>query len=125
MSSDRTLVADVMSSPLETIAKDATVRDAAEQMREQDINGLFVRVSEGGIVTQTDVVQVVADGADPTDVNVGDVMTAPVESVKTTVEIGEAAQMMTTYEIKHLPVIDRHRDFVGMISSTDITEALA
>lgn len=125
MSSDRTLVADVMSSPLETIAKDATVRDAAEQMREQDINGLFVRVSEGGIVTQTDVVQVVADGADPTDVTVGDVMTAPVESVKTTVEIGEAAQMMTTYEIKHLPVIDRHRDYVGMISSTDITEALA
>jgi CBS domain-containing protein len=125
MSSDRTLVADVMSSPLETIAKDATVRDAAEQMREQDINGLFVRVSEGGIVTQTDVVQVVADGADPTDVTVGDVMTAPVESVKTTVEIGEAAQMMTTYEIKHLPVIDRHRDYVGMISSTDITEELA
>ncbi|WP_246985837.1 CBS domain-containing protein [Halorientalis marina] len=125
MSSDRTLVADVMSSPLETIAKDATVRDAAEQMREQDINGLFVRVSEGGIVTQTDVVQVVADSDDPTAVTVGDVMTAPVESVKTTVEIGEAAQMMTTYEIKHLPVIDRHRDYVGMISSTDITEALA
>jgi IMP dehydrogenase len=125
MSSERVLVKDVMSSPLETIAKNATVKEAATQMREQDINGLFVRVSEGGIVTQTDVVQVVADGTDPTDVTVADVMTAPVENVTTTVEIGEAAQMMTTYGIKHLPVIDRHRDFVGMISSTDITEALA
>jgi len=125
MSSERVLVGDVMSSPLETIAEDATVREAAVRMREQDINGLFVRVSEGGIVTQTDVVQVVADGDDSTDVTVADVMTAPVESVKTTVEIGEAAQMMTTYEIKHLPVIDRHRDYVGMISSTDITEELA
>jgi IMP dehydrogenase len=125
MSSERVLVGDVMSSPLETIAEDATVRDAAERMREQDINGLFVRVSEGGIVTQTDVVGVVADGDDPTAVTVGDVMTAPVENVKTTVEIGEAAQMMITYGIKHLPVIDRHRDFVGMISSTDITEELA
>jgi IMP dehydrogenase len=125
MSSERVLVQDVMSSPLETIAKDATVQEAATQMREQDINGLFVRVSEGGIVTQTDVVQVVADSDDPTAVTVADVMTAPVENVTTTVEIGEAAQMMTTYGIKHLPVIDRHRDFVGMISSTDITEALA
>ena len=114
-----------MSSPLETIAKDATVKEAATQMRDQNINGLFVRVSEGGIVTQTDVVQVVADGTDPTEVTVADVMTAPVENVTTTVEIGEAAQMMTTYGIKHFPVIDRHRDFVGMISSTDITEELA
>jgi IMP dehydrogenase len=125
MSSERVLVKDVMSSPLETIAKDATVKEAAVQMREKNINGLFVRVSEGGIVTQTDVVQVVADGADPTTVSVADVMTAPVENVTTTVEIGEAAQMMTTYGIKHLPVIDRHRDFVGMVSSTDLTEELA
>lgn len=125
MSSARVLVEDVMSSPLETIARDATVQEAAIQMREQNINGLFVRISEGGIVTQTDVVQVVADGDDPTAVTVSDVMTAPVENVTTTVEIGEAAEMMTTYGIKHLPVIDRHRDYVGMISSTDITEALA
>jgi len=125
MSSERVLVKDVMSSPLETIAKDASVQEAAERMRDQDINGLFVRVSEGGIVTQTDIVQVVADGADPTSVTIADVMTAPVENVTTTVEIGEAAQMMTTYGIKHLPVIDRHRDYVGMVSSTDLTEELA
>lgn len=118
-------IGDIMSTPLETISADETVRAAAEQMRTQNINGIFVPGSEAGIITTTDVVDAVAAGDDPSEVTVGDVMTAPVERVTTTLELGEAAAMMTTYDIKHLPVIDEHRDYVGMVSSTDITKALS
>ena len=126
MSLDSTnLIADVMTSPLETIASDATAQEAAERMREQDINALFVPGSDAGIVTTTDVLDVVADGTDPEAVSVGDIMTAPVERVTTEVDLNEAAAMMTTYGIKHLPVIDDHGDYVGMVSSTDLTTELA
>ena len=109
------LVADVMSTPLETISANATLQTAAKQMRDHDISGLFVPGST------TDVVDVVAAGEDPNEVEVADVMTAPVERVTTDVELNQAAEMMTTYGIKHLPVIDDHGDYVGMVSSTDVT----
>ena len=120
-----TLVADVMSTPLETISRSATVRDAVEQMRSEDINGIFVPGSKPGIVTTTDVLDVVAAGDDIDGLVVEDVMTAPVERVTTDVDMNEAAAMMTTYGIKHLPVIDDHGDYVGMISSTDLAPELA
>ncbi|MFB6087110.1 MAG: CBS domain-containing protein [Haloarculaceae archaeon] len=126
MSTDsRVRVADVMSTPLETISKDATVREAAERMRDHDINGLFVPGAEAGIITNTDIVAAVAEGRDLSDATVADVMTAPVERVTTDLELGQAAAMMTTYGIKHLPVIDDSGDYVGMISSTDVTTELA
>jgi len=118
------LVEDVMSRPLETVSANAAVQTAATQMREHDINALFVPGSTAGIITTTDIVDVVAVGNDPAEIEVRDVMTAPVERVTTTVELNEAAEMMTTYGIKHLPVIDDHGDYVGMVSSTDMTSEL-
>lgn len=118
-------VGEVMSSPLETVSRNATVAEAATKMRELDINGLFVPGSDPGIVTTTDVLDVVAEGGDPTSIAVGDVMTAPVERVTTSIEISEAAAMMTNYGIKHLPVVDNQSDYVGMLSSSDITAELA
>ena len=126
MASEATVrIEDVMSTPLETISADATVRAAATQMREQDINGIFVPGAEAGIITTTDMVDAVADGEDLSTATVGDVMTAPVERVTASLELGEAAAMMTNFGIKHLPVIDEHQDYVGMVSSTDITRELA
>jgi IMP dehydrogenase len=126
MASDSaTLVSDVMSTPLETISRSATVRDAIQKMRQKDINGLFVPGSSPGIITTTDALDVVAAGDDVDNRTVGDVMTAPVERVTTDVEMNEAAAMMTTYGIKHLPVTDDHGDYVGMISSSDLATELA
>ena len=118
---DRTHVEDVMSTPLETISKKASVREAAKIMDDRQFNALFVPGSDAGIITNSDVVAVVAAGDDPSEVTVSEVMTSPVERVTTSLELGEAAAMMTTYGIKHLPVIDDHGDYVGMVSSTDVT----
>jgi len=123
-SSSPVLVGDVMSTPLETVSSKDTVAAAAEQMRDSDISGLFVPGNPVGIVTTTDVTEVVADGRDPGAVQVGEVMTAPVERVMTSVELTEAAAMMANYGIKHLPVMDDHRDYVGMVSSSDLAMEL-
>lgn len=120
---ERVTVADVMSTPLETIAEDATVREAAELMRSKDINALVVQTTTRAIVSSTDVLDAVADGRNVSELRVADVMTTGVETASPDNYMEEVAAMMTTYGIKHLPVVDD--DYVGMVSSTDVTAHLS
>ncbi|VTT87648.1 CBS domain protein [Halorubrum sp. DM2] len=120
---DRTRVADVMSAPLETIAGDAPLREAARRMRDQNISALVVTTGGGCIVTQSDIVGAIADGRDPAETTVRDVMTEDVETVTPDLMMQEVAAMMTMYGVKHLPVVDD--DYVGMVSTTDIAEHLS
>ncbi len=115
---DRTRVADVMSTPLETIGADAPLREAARRMRDENISALVVTTGGGCILTQSDVVGAVANGSDPEATTVRDVMTEDVETVTPDLMLEEVAAMMTMYGVKHLPVVDD--DYVGMMSSTDI-----
>ena len=125
MSIDATTpVGEAMSAPLVTVSRRATLREAAELMRERDISSLFVPGASAGIVTTTDVVAAVAADRDLSAVTVGEVMTADVERVTTAQELGEAAAMMTALGIKHLPVIDDDGDYVGMLSTTDLASVL-
>jgi len=118
-------VEDLMSEPIITTSPEATVREAAETMQDREINALFVPGAEAGIVTSSDIVAAVAEAADTSEVTVGEVMTSPVERVPRSLPLGEAAAMMTNFGIKHLPVVDADNDYVGIVSSTDITMALA
>lgn len=118
---DRTRVEDVMSTPLETISTGATVQEAAAAMSDDGINALVVTTYPPSIVTSTDIVDAVADGHDPAELAVTEIMTESVETVPTDLLIEEVAAMMTTFEIKHLPVVDSDDEYIGMVSSTDIT----
>lgn len=117
-SRDRITVEEVMSTPVETISAEATVREAAQLMREKDINAIVVRTTPPGIISSTDVLTAVADGQNVSELQVADVMTSDVETASPDNYLEEAAAMMTAYGIKHLPIVDD--DYVGMISSTDI-----
>jgi CBS domain-containing protein len=119
---NRLQVGDVMSSPVETIAPTASVQKAAQQMQAKDVSALLVRTSTAGIITSTDVVTAVADGNDLSSMEVSEVMTAAIETVTPELDLDEAAAMMTTYDIKHLPVVDD--DYIGMLSSSDMTAVL-
>nr|WP_196808413.1 MULTISPECIES: CBS domain-containing protein [unclassified Natrinema] len=112
-----------MSTPLETISGDETVMEATKRMRETDINALVVRTSPRAIISSTDVLDAVAAGRDVSELTVSDVMTTDVETATPDLYMEEVAAMMTTYGIKHLPVVDD--DYVGMVSSTDVTAHLS
>ncbi len=124
-SDSRTRVDDVMSTPLETVSKDATVQEAAQRMRDEDINALVVTTHPPSIVTSSDVLEVAAKGQDPGAVPVTDIMTESVETVPRDIYIEEVAAMLTTFGIKHLPVVNNEDEYVGMVSSTDVTAQLS
>jgi CBS domain-containing protein len=50
-------------------------------------------------------------------------MTIGAETTTSDLYMEEVAAMMTTYGIKHLPVVDD--EYVGMVSSTDVTAHLS
>ncbi len=120
---DRKQVKDMMSTPLMTISKDSTITDAAKVMRDNNISALVVTTSPRAIISSSDVLNVAADGLDPSEVTVADVMTTDVETVTPDLYMEEVAAMMTTYGIKHLPVVDD--EYVGMVSSTDVATLLS
>ena len=122
-SSERVTVKDVMSTPLETISERATVREAAQRMREKDINALVVTTTTRAIISSTDVLDAVADGRNVSELSVAELMTTDVETASPDNYMEEVAAMMTTYGVKHLPVVDD--DYVGMISSTDVMAYLS
>ncbi|WP_290819054.1 CBS domain-containing protein [Halovivax sp.] len=114
-----------MSTPLETVSSGATVQEAASRMREEEISALVVTTDPPSIVTSTDVLAVAAEGRNPGDVPVTDVMTESVETVPPEIYLEEVAAMMTSFGIKHLPVVASDDEYVGMVSSTDVTEQLS
>jgi signal-transduction protein with cAMP-binding, CBS, and nucleotidyltransferase domain len=113
-----------MSSPVETISRDASVSDAAAKMRDDEINAWIVPPPTTSISTSTDILDAVASGTDTSELDVTELMTESVETVPPKLQVGEAAAMMTNFGIKHLPVVERG-DYVGMISSTDIAAQLS
>lgn len=115
-----TRVEDVMSTPLKTISKDATLEAAATAMRDSEIKALVVTTDPPSIITSTDLVAAAAEGRNPSELQVAAVMTESVETVPPDLYLEEVAAMMTGLGINHLPVVDDD-DYVGMISSTDIT----
>jgi CBS domain-containing protein len=124
MTGEDSPVREIMSTPVETIARDASASDAAAKMRDDDISALLVRTNPPSIITSTDILDAVARGRDTSELSVQELMTESVETVPPTIRVGEAAAMMTTFGIKHLPVVEEG-DYVGIVSSTDITAQIS
>ncbi len=118
MAIDHTPVEEKMTRTLEIVPPDASMSEAAGEMRNRGLGALLVPTAPPAIVTKADIVDAVADGKGPTT-PLEEIMTQPAESVPPECPISEAAAMMTTFGVDHLPVADD--DFLGMVSLADIT----
>jgi CBS domain-containing protein len=76
-----------------------------------------------GIVTDTDVAHVVADGKNVNDVRISDVMTPDPTVVGTATSLREAGELMTDGHFRHLPVVDDSR-LAGIVDISTICRAL-
>jgi CBS domain-containing protein len=115
-------VSDIMSRNVVTVTADETFAEAAKVLREHRISSVIVQEESGpgGIVTERDVVNLVAEGHDPSSVKVGDRMTKDLATVESKSDIAEAAKVMAERRIRHLPVVDKG-ELVGIISIRDLT----
>ena len=113
----------IMTEYVEVITLEKSIQEAARQMRSLDVGVLPVCDGDRlvGMLTDRDVtIRAVADGRDPKTTTVEEAMTRQVVYCFEDQDIEEAERVMEKHQIRRLPVLDRDKRIVGIVSLGDL-----
>lgn len=114
---------DVMTPRVEVIRPNATLEDAARKMKSLDVGSLPVCDGERlvGMITDRDITtRATAEGYVPGVTQVHQVMTEDVKWCHDDDDTSVAAEIMAKAQIRRLPIIDRNKRLVGIVSLGDL-----
>lgn len=116
-------VSDVMSKDVKLASPDDTVQQAAKQMSEQDTGALPVGENDRlvGMVTDRDLaVRAAAAGKDPSKTKLREVMSGEPRYVFEDETVEKAAASMAEQQVQRMPVLNREKRLVGIVSVGDL-----
>jgi len=116
-------VEEIMTRLVEVIDPNTTIRDAARRMRADNIGALPVSENDRliGMVTDRDiVVRAVADERSISDTTVRQVMSEGTCYCFDDEDVEQAAQVMSKYQVRRLPVLNRDKRLVGFVALADL-----
>lgn len=116
-------IREAMTRQVRTVTPSTSIREAAVAMAELDVGAL--PVSEGdrlvGMCTDRDIaIRAVAAGKGP-DTTVGECMSPEVRYCFEDESIEEVAENMADIQVRRLPVLNRDKRLVGIVSLADLT----
>jgi len=117
----RSLRSIVAGRPPVTVSRDATVVDAARQMKQRNVGSVLVLDAGrlAGIFTERDALfRVLAAGRDPATTTIGDVMTPQPQTMHPDEPFVRALRVMHEGKFRHLPVVEFGRP-LGVVSVRD------
>jgi len=111
--------------PLFHVDPTETVRKAARTMSEKNVGCIAVIDDDGmlvGIFSERDVLtRIVAEGRNPDDTLVANVMTKEIIAADPSESVNDALQKMRDRNFRHLPVVEEGH-LIGMISIRDLLQ---
>jgi CBS domain-containing protein len=113
---------DIMTEYVEVIAPEISIEEAAKQMRSLNVGVLPVCNGSRlvGMLTDRDLtIRALAEGRDPKITTVEEVMTSEVAYCFEDQDTEEAEQVMEKNQIRRLPVLNREKLLVGIVSLGD------
>lgn len=116
------LVSEGMTDMVLTIGPGHTLREAAQAMWERRVGAAVVVDPDApgpAVLTERDILRVVAQGRNPSEERVGDHLTANVTVARLDWSLEQAAQAMVRGGFRHLLVVNGS-DLVGILSMRDI-----
>jgi CBS domain-containing protein len=126
-------VSNIMVRNVKTAEEDQSINAIAKVMSKDNI-GTVVIVKTGeierlaGIITERDIVRIAAAASDKSSSTfqllARDIMSKPVITIDAASSIQDAIESMKLNNIRRLPVVDRERKMVGIISDKDIFRAI-
>ena len=117
------IVNEVMTTDVQVIAPEATLREAAQMMLNLDVGALPVCQGSKllGMVTDRDItVRGVAAGLSPDVACVADVMTKNLEFCTEDQDTEEVMHTMGYAQVRRLPVVNMDGGLVGIVSLGDM-----
>ena len=118
-------VRDVASSAVVAVGPAQSLREATQLMAKHRVGSAVVQDAEQlvGILTERDVLNAVASGAEAETVTVQEIMTADVVTVGPDWDLVEAAAEMARRRIRHLVVYEGGQ-LLGVLSVRDVLPAV-
>lgn len=120
-------VKDAMHKGVEWVSPDTPVVELAKLMRAQDIGSIPIGDNDRlvGMVTDRDIVckGLAEEGFDSRKATARDVMTTGIHCCREDDDLAKAVRHMETLKIRRLPVINKSKRMVGMLSMGDLGES--
>ena len=116
-------VREVMTSDVVIASPEDTLQRAAEMMIDIDAGVLPVGENDRlvGILTDRDItIRAVAAGKEPTECKVREVMSHEIRYIYDDELVEDAARNMTELQVRRLPVLNREKRLVGIVSLGDL-----
>jgi len=117
------LVREIMRSKLESILPSASLRDAAQKMRDLNLGSLPV-AEDGkllGMITDRDICcRGVADGFDPATTDVREIMSRDISFCFSDDSVTDAVRQMESRHIRRLAVLNHDKTVAGFLSVDDL-----
>ena len=116
-------IKEIMSRDVQVIHPDSMIQEAAGKMKTLDIGSLPVCDNQRllGVLTDRDIaVRAVASGRDPGTTKVSDTMTPELIYCFEDENVKEAAKLMERHQIRRLPILNREKNLVGIVSLGDL-----
>ncbi len=120
-----TQIKDVMSTNTQFITPETTLQAAAQIMADQDLG--FLPVGENdrliGMITDRDMtIRATAQGQNPTQATAREVMTPKTYYCYEDQTTEEICQNMSDIKVRRLPVVNRDKRLVGVVSFGDLAQ---
>mgnify|MGYP003493168221 FL=1 len=115
------LIADLTGDAVVRVPAGATVADVAKVIADNQVGAVVVGddARPTALVTERDVVKVVAAGRDPAAVRSADVASTNLVWCEADETVDQAAIRMTDHSIRHL-LVERDGGLVGSVSARDL-----
>lgn len=116
----------LVGAPVVCVDREATMPEAAGAMASAGVGALVVGTGDDpvGIVTEHDLVGILATGLQPDATRVGDVASTSLVWCDVDATVAQVAELMMERYVRHVLVEDQGR-LVGVVSSRDLLGAYA
>ena len=122
------LISEVMTRDVKLASPTDSLQRAAQRMEADDFGSLPVGENDRlvGMLSDRDIaVRAVARGLSPTECTVSDVMSSDVKYVFDDQTVEEGARLMGDLKVRRLPVLNRDKRLVGIVSLGDLAQTKA
>jgi len=110
--------------PVQTVGVADTLITAARRMCDHSVGALVITDDTGvtplGVITDRDLVWMIAEGLDPHLAQVGQFVRAELHTVGVNESLSDVTRKMREHGVRRLPIVDQEHRLLGLVSLDDV-----